>query len=120
MVLRKQASAGRVQVKVRLTTAELAELKALAARQRVPVNQLLCSVIARELAAADSASGSVPDESAVREMAILIAVELVLKLQEASIPGGGTLSRRLLEDAARAAIERLETVGLSLQRDPSR
>src|SRR6266849_6139181 len=107
-------------MKVRLSSVELAELKALATRQRVSVNQLVCSIIARELAAADLASGSVPDESAVREMAILIAVELVLKLQEASIPGGGTLSRRLLEDAARTAIERLETVGLSLQRDPVR
>ncbi len=116
----QSAPTGRVQVKVRLTSAELAELKALAARQRVTVNQLLCSAIVRELAAADSASGSVPDESAVREMAILIAVELVLKLQEASIPGGSTLSRRLLEDAARAAIARLETVGLSLERDPIR
>jgi len=105
---------------VRLTTAELAELKALASRQRVPVNQVVCSFIARELAAADSGSGSVPDESAIREMAILIAVELVLKLQEASIPGGSTLSRRLLEDAARAAIERLEAVGLSLQREVPR
>src|SRR5712691_1409726 len=120
MVLSKPASAGRVQMKVRLTSAELAELKALAARQRVPVNQLLCSVIAREIAAADSASGSVPDESAVREMAILIAVELVLKLQEASIPGGGTLSRRLLEEAARAPTERLETVEATLQKDARR
>jgi hypothetical protein len=53
-------------------------------------------------------------------MAILVAVELVLKLQEASIPGGATLSRRLLEDAARAAIERLEMVGLSLERETQR
>ena len=116
----QSAPPGRVQMKVRLSSVELAELKALATRDHVPVNQLVCSIIARELAAADSASGSVPDESAVREMAILIAVELVLKLQEASIPGGSTLSRRLLEDAARAAIGRLETVGLSLQRDTAR
>src|SRR5712692_11785949 len=120
MPVGQPAAAERAQVKVRLTSAELAELKALASKQRVPVNQLLRSVIARELAAADSASGSLPDESAVREMAILIAVELVLKLQEASIPGGITLSRRLLEDAARAAIERVETVGLSLQREAAR
>jgi hypothetical protein len=71
--------------------------------------------IARELAEADSNSSSLPDESAIREMAILIAVELVLKLQEASMPGGTTLSRRLLEDAARAAVARLESVGAALK-----
>jgi len=118
MAVGQRVATGRAQLKVRLTHGELAELKALAAKQRVPVNQLLRSVIAGELAASDSPSGSLPDESAIREMAILIAVELVLKLQEASIPGGVSLSRRLLEDAARAAIERLETVGLSLQREP--
>ena len=55
-------------------------------------------------------TGPDPDESAIREMAILVAVELGLKLQEASIPGGATLSRRLLEDAAKAAIARVELV----------
>jgi hypothetical protein len=120
MPVGQSVAVGLAQVKVRVTAAELAELKALASKERVPVNQLLRSVIARELAAADSASGSLPDESAVREMAILIAVELVLKLQETSIPGGSTLSRRLLEDAARSAIERIESVGLSLQRDAAR
>ena len=73
----QSAPPGRVQMKVRLSSVELAELKALASRDHVPVNQLVCSIIARELAAADSPSGSLPDESAVREMAILIAVELV-------------------------------------------
>ncbi len=53
-------------------------------------------------------------------MAILVAVELVLKLQEASIPGGVTLSRRLLEDAARAAIERIELVEAKLREDAHR
>jgi hypothetical protein len=77
------------------------------------------ALIGRELED-DAASGSLPDESAIREMAILIAVELVLKLQEASIPGGSTLSRRLLEDAARAAISRLELVEAKLQKDPGR
>lgn len=120
MALSRRVATERAQLKVRLTRGELADLKALAGKQRVPVNQLLRSVIASELATADSASGSLPDESAIREMAILIAVELVLKLQEASIPGGVSLSRRLLEDAARAAIERLETVGLSLQRESVR
>jgi hypothetical protein len=45
----------------------------------------------------------------------LIAVELVVKLQEASIPGGTTLSRRLVEDAARAAVARLESVEAALK-----
>jgi hypothetical protein len=108
------------QLKVRLPDAMRAKLKALAADRRVSVSQLLRSVIAYELEAADAASGSLPDESAIREMAILIAVELVLKLQEASIPGGIGLSRRLLEDAAQAAIERVEMVGLSLHREALR
>src|SRR5258706_10146261 len=107
-------------MKVRLSSAELAELKALASRDHVAVNQLVCSIIARELAAADLASGSVPDESAVREMAILIAVELVLKLQEATIPGGITRSRQLVESAARAAMARIEMVEASLVRQIQR
>ncbi len=108
------------QVKVRVSREERAEFKALAAKQRVSVSHLARSAIVRELADADSASGSLPDESAIREMAILIAVELVLKLQEASIPGGTTLSRRLLEDAARAAISRLEVVEAKLRTDAGR
>lgn len=110
----------RAQVKVRVSRVERAELKALAAKQHVSVSRLMHSLMVRELADADSASGSLPDESAIREMAILIAVELVLKLQEASIPGGTTLSRRLLEDAARAAISRLELVEAKLRKDAGR
>jgi len=107
-------------LRVRVSYELRSGLRALARHRQLSVSQVLREVIANELATADSASGHLPDESAVREMAILIAVELVLKLQEASIPGGVSLSRRLLEDAARAAIERLETVGLSLQREPAR
>lgn len=99
----------------RVSAALLGELRTLAAERRISVSQLLRSLVTRELADADSRSGSLPDESAIREMAILIAVELVLKLQEASMPGGTTLSRRLLEDAARAAVARLESVGAALQ-----
>ena len=66
--------------------------------------------MARHIAEEEAGSGSAPDESAIREMAILIAVELVLKMQEASIPGGVTLSRHLLEDAARTAIARIQLV----------
>jgi hypothetical protein len=84
------------------------------------VSQLLRSTVARALADADAALASGPDESAIREMAILVAVELVLKLQEASIPGGTTLSRRLLEDAARAAISRVELVEATLRRRTER
>jgi hypothetical protein len=65
-------------------------------------------------------SGSLPDESAIREMAILVAVELVVKLQEATIPGGITRSRQLLESAARAAMARIEMVESSLMRQPRR
>ena len=108
------------QLHVRIAPGSLSELKALAGIRRLSVNQLVCGLIARELASVDSASGSLPDESAIREMAILIAVELVLKLQEASIPGGTTLSRRLLEEAARAAIARVEMVEARLQQDAER
>ena len=83
------------------------------------MSQLLRSVIARELDAA-AASGNQPDESAIREMAILVAVELVVKLQEATIPGGITRSRQLLESAARAAITRIEMVEASLIRQAER
>ena len=103
------------QIHVRVTSALMDDFRALARKRRMRYSQLVRSVLVREISEADSASGSAPDESAIREMAILIAVELVLKLQEASIPGGVTLSRRLLEDAARAAISRIELVESRLQ-----
>ena len=83
------------------------------------MSQLLRSAIAHELET-NVASGSLPDESAIREMAILVAVELVLKLQEATIPGGITRSRQLLESAARAAMARIEMVEASLMRERKR
>ncbi len=83
------------------------------------MSQLLRSAIARELEA-DTPSGSLPDESAIREIAILVAVELVLKLQEVTIPGGITRSRQLLESAARAAMARIEMVEASLMRQADR
>jgi hypothetical protein len=99
----------------RVSAVLLSEVKTLATERRISVSQLVRSLVSRELADANSSSGSLPDESAIREMAILIAVELVLKLQEASMPGGTTLSRRLLEEAARSAIARLESVGTALK-----
>ena len=105
---------------VRVTSQLVTDLKEQAAKQQICVSQLVRSLLARGIAEADLASGSMPDESAIREMAILIAVELVLKLQEASIPGGVTLSRRLLEDAARAAINRIESVEANLRKDAGR
>jgi predicted transcriptional regulator len=95
-------------LRVRVPPELRAELRALARRRRSSVSQLLRSVIARELAEADSGSSSLPDESAIRETAILIAVELVVKLQEASIPGGTAT-------AARAAVARLESVEAALK-----
>jgi len=107
-------------LRVRVTADHRAALRELAVRRQASVSQLVRGLISRELSEADAASGSLPDEAAIRDMAILIAVELVLKLQEASIPGGLGLSRRLLEDAARSAMDRLEMVGLSLQREAQR
>lgn len=95
-------------------------LSRLAGGRRQSLSQLMRSVIGRELDDAETALGSAPDESAVREMAILIVVELVLKLQEASIPGGPTLSRRLLEHAARTAVSRIELVEARLRQERRR
>jgi hypothetical protein len=106
----------RVRVRPELASA----LREVARRRSVSLSQALRALIADEVARQDAASGSAPDESAIRETAILIAVELVLKLQEASIPGGPTLSRRLLENAARAAISRIELVEARLRKETQR
>ena len=105
------------QLHVRVAHALMDDLRRLASRRRIRYSQLVRSLLAREIRESESDSGSSPDESAIREMAILIAVELVLKLHEASIPGGVTLSRRLLEEAAQAAIDRIELVEAQLRKD---
>ena len=97
-------------LRVRVLPEQRTGLRALSKQRHVSMSQLLRALIDRELGENDSANSSHPGESAVREMAILIAVELVLKLQEATIPGGITRSGQLLEDAARAAISRIEMV----------
>lgn len=102
-------------LRVRVGPEQRSALRAVAKQRKTSMSQLLRSAIARELEA-NVASGSLPDESAVREMAILVAVELVVKLQEATIPGGITRSRHLLESAARAAMARIEMVEASLRR----
>jgi hypothetical protein len=112
MTLRREGSAP-AHLRVRVVPEQRSALCALAKQRHISISQLLRSAIARELEA-NVGSGSLPDESAIREMAILVAVELVLKLQEATIPGGITRSRQLLESAARAAIARIEMVEASL------
>ena len=104
------------QLHVRVVSRLLGRLKSLAAQRRISLSQLVREALARHVAEDEDGSGNAPDESAIREMAILIAVELVLKMQEASIPGGVTLSRHLLEDAARAAIARIQLVEARLDR----
>lgn len=106
-------------LRVRVGPEQRSALRTLARQRHSSVSQLLRNAIARELQT-NAASGSLPDESAIREMAILVAVELVLKLQEATIPGGITRSRQLLESAARAAITRIEMVEASLIRQAER
>ena len=108
-----------VQVKARIARPQRDELKSRARKLHVSVSHLLRSLIARELEA-NLDAGSLPDESAIREMAILVAVELVVKLQEATIPGGITRSRQLLDSAARAAMARIEMVEASLMRETKR
>jgi hypothetical protein len=106
-------------LRVRVALEQRSALRALARQRHSSMSQLLRTAISRELETT-APSGSLPDESAIREMAILIAVELVLKLQEATIPGGITRSRQLLESAARAAITRIEMVEASLTRQARR
>ncbi len=100
---------GRWQLKVWLASSLRAEVKALAKRRRLSISRLVETLLESELAETD-ASGALPDEHAVRDMATLIAVEQILKVQEASIPGGITLSRQVLDAAANAAIARVELV----------
>jgi hypothetical protein len=104
------------QVKLRLSVEERAELKALADGQRVSVSQLLRFLVARELGDGRLDLRGRRDEAVIRDAAILIAVEQVLKLQEASIPGGITRSRQLLDAAAEAAMARLATAEEVLSR----
>lgn len=119
MTSTRVATAGS-QLHVRIHAEFLAELKRLAWQRRISASELVRGLLSRELVDADAETGSLPDESAIREMAILIAVELVLKLQEAAIPGGVTLSRRLLEEAAQAAIARIELVESRLHQTEGR
>lgn len=116
---RRSDRAIRVQVKARIAATQRDALKTRARQLHVSVSQLMRSMIGRELEASRD-SGSLPDESAIREMAILVAIELVIKLQEATIPGGITRSRQLLESAARAAMARIEMVEASLMREAKR
>jgi hypothetical protein len=109
----------RAQIKLRLSAVERAELKALADGQRVSVSQMLRFLVARELGDASLDVRGRRDESVIRDAAILIAVEQVLKLQEASIPGGITRSRQLLDAAAEAAMARLATAEEVLSRQES-
>ena len=104
---RKPDTSIKAQIKLRLSDQERAELKALAAGQHISVTQLLRHLVGRELGEAGLEPGNGRDESVIRDAAILIAVEQVLKLQEATIPGGFTRSRQLLDAAAEAAMARL-------------
>jgi hypothetical protein len=113
---RNRDAASRAQVKLRLSREERAELQALAAGEHVSVSQLLRFLVARELGDSSLDVRGRRDESVIRDAAILIAVEQVLKLQEATIPGGITRSRQLLDAAADAAMARLATAEQVLSR----
>ena len=107
MAVRKPDPSVLAQIKLRLPRELRAELKALAADQHLSVTRLLQLLVRRELGDATLERGSRRDESLIRDAAILIAIEQVLKLQEATIPGGITRSRQLLDAAADAAMARL-------------
>lgn len=109
MPARKPDASVRAQIKLRLPGEQRAELKALAADQHLSVTRLLQVLVGRELGDVSLEVGNRRDESVIRDAAILIAVEQVLKLQEATIPGGITRSRQLLDAAADAAMARLAT-----------
>ena len=88
----------------------------LVRRRRETLRHLVERLLRDEVDEADGGGlGSEPDESAIREMAILIAVELAIKLLEADMPGGVSLSRRLVDSAAQSAIARVEMVEKSLR-----
>ena len=110
MPARKPDASAGAQIKLRLPREQRAELKALAADQHLSVTRLLQLLVGRELGDASLQLGNRRDESVIRDAAILIAIEQVLKLQEATIPGGFTRSRQLLDTAADAAIARLASV----------
>ena len=103
-------------LRVRVVPEQRAALRTLAKQRQVSMSQLLRLLIARELEETTFDSGSRRDESVIRDAAILIAVEQVLKLQEATIPGGITRSRQLLDAAADAAMARLATAEEVLSR----
>ncbi len=90
---------------------------ALARRRRLSISRLVENLLERELERADAASSSFPDESVIRDIATLVAVEQILKLQEATIPGGTTLSRRLVDEAAKAAVARIELIDRFLREE---
>lgn len=79
------------------------------------MSKLVESLLEREVGRAEPASGSLPDEPAIREFAILLAVEHVLKVLESTVPGGVARSKAVIEAAARAAMDRLEMVEASLE-----
>ena len=120
MPARKLSASASAQIKLRLPREQQVELKALAADQHISVTQVLQLLVGRELGDASLQLGTRRDESVIRDAAILIAIEQVLKLQEATIPGGITRSRQLLDAAVDAAIARLETVEEILARQDRR
>ena len=103
----RPAAARFSHLRVRLVPEQRAAVKIMAKERHLSMSQLLRLLIARELEEATFDAGSRRDESVIRDAAILIAIEQVLKLQEASIPGGITRSRQLLDAAAQAAMARL-------------
>ena len=120
MPARKLDASARAQIKLRLTPEQRTELKAVAADQHLSVTRLLQLLVGRELGDASLELGSRRDESVIRDAAILIAIEQVLKLQEATIPGGITRSRQLLDAAADAAMARLASAEEILTRQDRR
>jgi hypothetical protein len=113
-VTRGALASRRTQLSVRVEPLTARAVRSLARAQRLSVSQLFRSWIARAID--EEHSDSELSESAIRETAILIAVELGLKLHELSLPGGAAHSRELLEAAARAAMQRLDMVEASLDR----
>ncbi len=113
-MIRHQLASRRAQLSVRVEPLTARAVRSLAEAKRLSVSQLFRTWIAQAID--DEHSESELSESAIRETAILIAVELGLKLQELSLPGGAAHSRQLLEAAARAAMERLDMVEASLNR----
>jgi hypothetical protein len=108
------ASVIRCQLKIVVATELRGAVRRLARRRKQSMSQLVGHLLEREVGLAEP-SGDLPSESAIREFAILFAVEHVLKVQELMVPGGAVRSQAIIDAAAKSASDRLDMIEASLE-----